>query len=224
MAISKDWMIEAYNNVTVKNRNAVIGDIHFEIEGFTGSTRDGSNETELCQDLEKHFTEIRDGRIAAVKQSPIDYFLLGAGVFAMVLSIGGVFPWFIGLIALALSILKFVLGKKKVKQTIEDIRNSFNQSQVNALLDVIREELPEIEIDMGPIGIVSRCYLGAPYEVHMLDVTGSIIEHFEVYRAMPDGLEKARRLALNGNYAFIEVYHHEMRAVAENGTVATLKE
>lgn len=99
-----------------------------------------------------------------------------------------------------------------------------NRQKVEALIEVIREEMPEIEIDMGPIGIVSKCWLGAPYEVHTLDITGSIIEHFETYRAMPGGLERARSLAKSGYYAFIEVYPHALRAVKEDGTVATLKE
>ena len=92
------------------------------------------------------------------------------------------------------------------------------------MIEIIRQEMPEIEIDMGPIGIVSRCYLGAPYEVHTLDLNGSIIEHYESYRTMPGMLEKARGLALSGFYEFIEVYHHALRAVKSDGTVATLKE
>ena len=28
------------------------------------------------------------------------------------------------------------------------------------------------------LGIVSICYLGKPYEVHSLDITGQIIEHY----------------------------------------------
>lgn len=77
---------------------------------------------------------------------------------------------------------------------------------------------------MGPLGIVSKCFLGDPYEVHTLDVTGSIIEHYQRGRALPGRMEKARRLALCGHYEFIEVYEHALRAVSTNGTVATLKE
>lgn len=123
-----------------------------------------------------------------------------------------------------------ILNKKRSQQYIDAMRrldaggHMHNQHQVQALIDVIREELPEIEIDMGPIGIVSKCYLGAPYEVHTLDIMGSIIEHYEVFRTMPEGLEKARALARSGNYEFIEVYAHALRAVSANGSVAVLKE
>lgn len=98
-----------------------------------------------------------------------------------------------------------------------------NQHKVDAILEIIRAEMPEIEVDMGPVGIVSICYLGAPYEVHTLDVTGRIIEHYETFRRMPPLLERARVLAKSGNYAFIEVYANALRAVRADGTVATLK-
>jgi len=123
-----------------------------------------------------------------------------------------------------------LLGQKRSKEYVEAMKrldaggHMHNQRQVDELVQIIQKEMPEIEIEMGPIGIVSKCYLGDPYEVHTLDVTGNIIEHYESYRSMPGGLEKARSLAKSGFYAFIEVYSHALRAVKEDGTVATLKE
>ena len=72
------------------------------------------------------------------------------------------------------------------------------------------------------LGIVSICYLGKPYEVHTLDVTGQIIEHYPGGKALPGGLEKARSLALRGGYAFIEVYVDCCRAIGRNGSVAVI--
>ena len=123
-----------------------------------------------------------------------------------------------------------LLNQKRSKEYVEAMKrldaggHMHNQHQVDQLVQIIQKEMPEIEIDMGPIGIVSKCYLGDPYEVHTLDVAGSIIEHYESYRSMPSGMEKARSLAKSGFYAFIEVYSHALRAVKEDGTVATLKE
>ena len=123
-----------------------------------------------------------------------------------------------------------VLSRKRSKKYMDAVArldaggHMHNQNMVNAMIQIIREELPEIEIDMGPQGIVAKCFLGAPYEVHTLDVTGNIIEHYETYRRMPGLLERARGLAKSGNYAFIEVYANALRAVKEDGTVATIKE
>ena len=126
--------------------------------------------------------------------------------------------------------LERILNKRRSKEYIEAMKrldaggHMHNQRQVEELIKIIQEELPEIEIEMFPIGIVAKCYLGAPSEVHTLDVTGGIIEHYETYRSMPGMLEKARRLAASGFYAFIEVYNTALRAVKEDGTVAVLKE
>lgn len=88
------------------------------------------------------------------------------------------------------------------------------------IIDAIHAELPEITIEQFPIGIVSRCYLGSPYEVHTLDLAGGIIEHYEVNKLLPSDLEKARSLCLHPEYVLVEVYcNGEMRAVQQNGEI-----
>lgn len=122
-----------------------------------------------------------------------------------------------------------VLNRKRSQEYVEAMTRLdaggllHNQHKVDAIIQIIREEMPEIEIEMGPLGFVSKCYLGAPYDVHTLDMTGQIIEHYETFRKMPGQLEKARGLARTGSYAFIEVYEHALRAVKSDGSVATLK-
>lgn len=63
---------------------------------------------------------------------------------------------------------------------------------------------------------------GHPYEVHTLDFTNGIIEHYQEGQTLPDGLEKARGIAMRGGYAFIEVYADCCRAVSANGTVSVI--
>ena len=66
------------------------------------------------------------------------------------------------------------------------------------------------------------CYLGKPYEVHTLDVTGGIIEHYQTGQILPNGMEKARSIALRGGYEFIEVYTDCCRAISSNGKVSVI--
>lgn len=56
-----------------------------------------------------------------------------------------------------------------------------NQEKVNELINIIREEFPEVElINSGMfLGILAKCYLGIPYEVHTLSFSFSIIEHYK---------------------------------------------
>ena len=97
-----------------------------------------------------------------------------------------------------------------------------NQAKVNEIIDVIRQEFPEVQLSGILLGFVSICYLGRPYEVHVLDITGGIIEHYVSGQPMPGGLEKARGIAMRGGYDFIEVYADCCRCVSSNGSVSVI--
>ena len=98
-----------------------------------------------------------------------------------------------------------------------------NQDKVRKIIQKVMDELPEIELEGFIIGMVSKCYLGDPYEVHTLDYAGGIIEHFKRGESLPAGMEKARSLALHGGYAFIEVYTDCCCAVSTDGSVSVIK-
>ena len=101
--------------------------------------------------------------------------------------------------------------------------HTHNQKQIDDLMEVIRAEFPEVELEGILLGFVSKCYLGDDYEVHTVDITGRIIEHYKKGHPLPGGLEKARSIAIRGGYAYIEVYVDCCRCVAENGTVSVIK-
>lgn len=97
-----------------------------------------------------------------------------------------------------------------------------NRKQVEDILQAIRAEFPELELADLLLGYVSICYLGTPYEVHTLDMSGQIIEHYKAGQLLPNGLEKARGLALRGGYDFIEVYVDCCRCVSADGSVSVV--
>lgn len=97
-----------------------------------------------------------------------------------------------------------------------------NQEKVKEIINAIKQEFPEVEIEGILLGCVSVCYLGKPYEVHALDITGGILEHYKAGQMMPGGLEKARGIAMHGGYDFIEVYVDCCRAISSNGTVSVI--
>jgi hypothetical protein len=92
-----------------------------------------------------------------------------------------------------------------------------------ALIDAIRAELPDVQIDALPLGIISKCYLGVPYEVHTLNCTGNIIQHYKSGEPLTQGMERARSLARSGHYAFIEVYTDKLIAVSLSGQTAIIE-
>lgn len=92
------------------------------------------------------------------------------------------------------------------------------------IIAAIRAELPELAPAEYPAGIVARCYLGDPYNVHTLFVSGGIIHHYETREPLPAELEPARSLALHPQYAFVEVYPDgTMRAVEKDGTIVVIR-
>jgi hypothetical protein len=74
-----------------------------------------------------------------------------------------------------------------------------------------------------PFGIVARCYLGAPFEVHTLALDGSIVHHYEVGKPLPGGLERARSYALSVAFDAIEVYADRLVCIRVDGSVVSLE-
>ena len=120
-----------------------------------------------------------------------------------------------------------LLRKPRSKQYMDAMHkldaggHTHNHDQVSEIMNIIRNEFPEIEINGVLLGIISECFLGPPYEVHTLDIAGSgIIDHYKAGITLPGGLEKARSIAIRGGYSFIEVYIDCCRAVNSNGVVS----
>lgn len=101
--------------------------------------------------------------------------------------------------------------------------HTHNRAAIDALVSAITEAFPDVSIDQQPIGIVSKCYLGMPYEVHTLDRTGNIIEHYKSFESLPPLLERGRALARHAHYAFVEVYTDKVIAVTSNGDTSIVK-
>ncbi|WP_052807465.1 hypothetical protein [Risungbinella massiliensis] len=111
---------------------------------------------------------------------------------------------------------------KAVKQ-LDATGQKLDPSLLQSLQDQLKMEFPEVPIYALLLGIVSKCYLGDPYEVHTLDTSGQwILEHYKRGETLPVSLEKARKLAMHGSYEFIEVYSDCLRAIRENGEVSVI--
>ncbi len=98
-----------------------------------------------------------------------------------------------------------------------------DQQKYQEFIDAINQEFPDVDFENQLLGIVAKCYLGQPYEVHTLDLTGNIVVHYKRNEDMPGLLNRARSLALHGGYDFIEVYIDCLRAVKSDGTVTVAK-
>ena len=121
-----------------------------------------------------------------------------------------------------------ILRQRRSKEYMEILHNLdagghvHNQEKVSRVLEALRKEFPEVELAGILLGIVAVCYLGKPYEVHMLDFVGNIIEHYKTGEELPQGLERVRGIAIHGGYEYIEVYTDCCRAISADGTVSLI--
>lgn len=99
-----------------------------------------------------------------------------------------------------------------------------NQKEVNEIINTVKSEFSNVDINGILLGFVAKCYLGAPYEAHTLNLVGEIIDHYKRGETLPNGLDKAKSIAIHGGYEFIEVYTDCCRAISSNGSVSVIKD
>lgn len=118
--------------------------------------------------------------------------------------------------------------KKRSKKYLDciaglDAKTLTETKGMDELMWAIQEEFGTAELASLPLGIVAKCFLGHPYEVHTLDLSGSqIIKHYTTGETMEADFEKARNIARHNSYALVEVYTDKMILVRDDGTVTKL--
>lgn len=117
IALSKDWILEAYRDVIAENRSHVPQQIALQIEDFQATTKDGRNERELVQSYDNY---IEEAKVAAMEGKELSSFdrkcrwlrYVAAALGVAVLVAGQI------LIAIVLFIVAYVihsLYNKKIK-------------------------------------------------------------------------------------------------------------
>lgn len=118
--------------------------------------------------------------------------------------------------------------KKRSKKYLDlisglDAKTLTDTKGMNELIKSIQEEFGTADISSLPLGILSKCFLGHPYEVHTLDLSGSqIIRHYKSTETMEADFEKARSAAIHNAYAMVEIYKDKIILIREDGTAAKL--
>lgn len=85
-----------------------------------------------------------------------------------------------------------------------------DRTALESLLEAISNEFPELGIEQLPVGIVSQCYLGAPYEVHICDLKGgssSILRPFGRCRPCSSGAVPYRCIRPTSLLKFIRIHY-----------------
>lgn len=123
VAMSKDWIINAYEDVTAKIRARIPLDIKIQIEDWNGTTRDGSNENELVYSLGSHVDNKLAKAIEGVKLDVIQWIALVVGILLVlygIVSPRNFYIIFVGLAGCAWFGISFMGLNKKRDQLREE--------------------------------------------------------------------------------------------------------
>lgn len=122
IALSKEWVQHAHDDITAQNRAAVPVDIEIAIDQWSDVTRDGSNEEGLLSSLKGHIEQRKQDAINRVKIEGKHWAALVGG--AITTFIGFAAPFFF-IIAVACFVY-FYLGYKNLSKRKEQVAQDFD--------------------------------------------------------------------------------------------------
>lgn len=156
IALTKDWIINAYSDVCAKNRANIPQYVEIEIGTFKDYTQDGQNEQELEGKMIHQLTNERNEKLSHCRLSGFDQFCLygGAalGVIGLLMSIMG--SLFIGVIAIIAGIgmvLHHFSRKKAVDNDRFNITQNYEQIMQTSvqILRALMAELVDFYIELN---------------------------------------------------------------------------
>lgn len=148
IALSKDWISNAYNDVIAKNRSKIPNEIEIKVDSFTDKTTDGQNEEEL---LKKFDLLVKREKTQALEQCELSSFekfcLYGGaaigGIGLLMIIVGMSLMGLIAIIAGVGMVLNH-FSKKKAKENAKlDIESRFREKRESGS-KIIRATLAEV--------------------------------------------------------------------------------
>ena len=148
IALSKDWISDAYNDVTAANRMQIPNEIEFKVDTFNGKTTDGQNEAELIGSFNNLVDSEKKAALDSCTLTGFEKFCLFGGAaiaiigLIMMLSNSG----FLGLIAIIAGIgmvINHFSKKKKLDVNRKNISEKFEEKRTSGT-QIIRALLAEV--------------------------------------------------------------------------------
>lgn len=128
IALSKDFITSAHNDLTAKNRSQVPQNIEIVIDDWKSSSVDGTNEAELVNDVESHYQKLKQHSVSQVKIKPMIWAYLIIGTLLFLSSITSKQKnYFLMLIGVGGGV-SYLIAKKKNEAIILGIEEQYNQS------------------------------------------------------------------------------------------------
>ncbi|GAA0725307.1 hypothetical protein GCM10008905_20450 [Clostridium malenominatum] len=132
ISLSKQWILDAHEDLTAKSRAGVPIEIEVAIDNWHGKTRDGVNAEELSNSLNSYIDKIKEEQLSKLKWP--NGKTIAAGVIGGIIAILGIGSIIIPLITIPIATGVILSQKKSVEKNrnkvITDIENFRESSQV----------------------------------------------------------------------------------------------
>lgn len=147
IALSKEWISQAYNDIIAKNRMKIPHEIEINVDTFNDVTTEGENEVELINKFNLLINQEKENALAQLVLTSFDSFLLYGGIGIAIL---GVFMFFssplMGLIAIIAGIAMILNNnskKKNLEVSRQNVESQFELKRKNGE-QIIRAVLAEV--------------------------------------------------------------------------------
>lgn len=139
IALSKDWIIHAHNDLTATYRSKTPQQIEIEIEGWKGSTHGGENERELSEELNLHIEQRKQDDLSNVKLKFSHWAGLGAGI---IFTFFGFTMPFLFVFA-AFFVVQWFMNKRNVRKQRDRVSADYDHLKENCLA-ILRATIADI--------------------------------------------------------------------------------
>lgn len=147
IALSKDWISDAYNDVTAQNRMKIPNEIEINVDTFNDRTTDGKNEGEMLGRFNALIDMEKNAALAPCVLSGFDKFCLFGGIAIGVIGVVMLFVTFLlGLIAIIAGvgmIVNYFSKNKKISNMRAEIDSRFEQKRASGA-QIVRATLAEV--------------------------------------------------------------------------------
>ena len=147
-ALSRDWVMNAYNDVVAQNRMKIPNEIEINVDTFNDTTVDGQNENELLERFSTLVSSERDAELATCVMSRFEQFCLYGGIAVGVIGLvmllfGNKFLGLIAVIAGVGMVLNHFSKKKDIENKRQNIAERYEKKRSSGS-EIIRATLAEV--------------------------------------------------------------------------------
>lgn len=161
VVLSKDWMLQAYEDLTASHRALVPHEVLLQVDSWQGVTSGGENVVQLQDDARAHLQARRDEEIEQVVLRKMEYFWLVVGAVAglvLAFSSGGFF-W--GLIVAGGAAWRFLFCRNRLRKEKDEIFQAYERliTQVQATIGECCEEVRRYREEYNQLDSICEPFL-----------------------------------------------------------------